>query len=144
MIEICSFKKEFLNDIEAIEKDSFANAWSKDMFLSSFADKNNIFIVIKDDDKIAGYCIALLLGAEAEILKLAIAVEYRRQYYAHSLLERLLSNISKSAVQSVFLEVGDSNISAKNLYKSFGFEIIAARKKYYINEDALILRKVIK
>jgi hypothetical protein len=40
------------------------------------------------------------------------------------------------------IEVRQSNNAAINLYKSFGFKEIGTRKKYYKNEDALVLNLI--
>ena len=37
------------------------------------------------------------------------------------------------------LEVRSSNEAAIELYKTFGFRPVAIRKKYYHNEDALVM-----
>ncbi len=46
-------------------------------------------------------------------------------------------------VDNVMLEVRESNENAIKLYKKCGFEEINRRKKYYGNEDAIIMKKVI-
>jgi ribosomal-protein-alanine N-acetyltransferase len=56
----------------------------------------------------------------------------------------MLTDIKKESANKqsgvIFLEVRQSNNAAINLYKSFGFKEIGVRKKYYKNEDALVLR----
>ena len=44
-------------------------------------------------------------------------------------------------LEYILLEVNEKNDSAINLYKKIGFYLINIRKKYYGNEDALIMRK---
>ena len=46
-------------------------------------------------------------------------------------------------VDSIMLEVRDSNEAAIKLYEKCGFEEINRRKKYYGDEDAIIMKKVI-
>ena len=43
----------------------------------------------------------------------------------------------------MMLEVRESNISAIKLYEKVGFEEINRRKKYYGNEDAIIMERII-
>ncbi|GHT05471.1 hypothetical protein AGMMS5026_03440 [Endomicrobiia bacterium] len=58
----------------------------------------------------------------------------------------MLADIKKESTNKqtgvIFLEVHQSNNAAINLYKSFGFKEIGVRKKYYKNEDALVLRLI--
>ncbi|MDR3049135.1 MAG: ribosomal protein S18-alanine N-acetyltransferase [Elusimicrobiota bacterium] len=145
MIEVCGFRQEFLNDIADIEKDSFQNPWSKSMLSDSVSNSNVSFDIILFDGKVIGYCISLYCGIELEILSIAVTKEQRRKGNAAVLFKFVLSDAVKKGVKSAFLEVGKSNMTAQNFYKSFEFELSSIRKKYYANgEDALVLRKQLK
>lgn len=73
---------------------------------------------------------------EFEILNLAVAPESRRKGIARSLLLDALTLPGRW-----FLEVRASNFSARELYRSAGFQEAGIRKKYYQNpdEDAIVL-----
>ncbi len=73
---------------------------------------------------------------EHEILNLAVAASARRQGIARQLLRRVLS-----IGGSWFLEVRESNLSARNTYQSAGFQEAGRRPKYYYNpvENAVVL-----
>ncbi|MCA6071544.1 MAG: GNAT family N-acetyltransferase, partial [Endomicrobium sp.] len=75
---------------------------------------------------------------ETEILDIAVNPDFRKQSLGKSMLE----DIKKEAAGKIFLEVRKSNAAALNLYKLFNFEEIAIRKRYYKNEDALMLRLI--
>ena len=80
------------------------------------------------DGQIAGYLVAhTLCEGESDILDLAIAPEFRRKGVARALLQELLARRD----HSFFLEVRASNCAAIKLYKSVGFQEVAARKGYY-------------
>ena len=52
-------------------------------------------------------------------------------------------NICRSnGVEDIFLEVRESNVSARALYVKLGFAEIGKRKKYYSNptEDAILMK----
>ena len=46
-------------------------------------------------------------------------------------------------VDTIYLEVRESNISARSLYSKFGYNEIGIRKKYYAApiEDAILMQK---
>ena len=44
-------------------------------------------------------------------------------------------------LENITLEVRESNYSAINLYKKFGFNECATRKNYYGSEDAILMIK---
>jgi ribosomal-protein-alanine N-acetyltransferase len=114
------------------------------MLLSSAANDNIDFDIVLDEGKVIGYSIVSYAGNELEIQSLAIAKEYRRKHNGRALLDFVLAKAAKKGVQTAFLEVRKSNTAAFNLYKSFGFELLAIREKYYKDEDALVLRKTLK
>lgn len=55
----------------------------------------------------------------------------------------LIDLASKSGCKKINLEVNEKNIIAINLYKKFGFEQVGLRKKYYNDQDAVLMSKVL-
>ena len=100
--------------------------------------KNNPFgayLLYQKDQKIVGYLYYSKIYDRIEVNEIEVLKIYRRQNIASSMLDYLLSNISKD----ITLEVRESNYPAINLYKKFGFTKLAIRKNYYKNEDALLM-----
>ena len=138
-MEIVNFEEKFLDDIVKIEKKSFINPWTKNMFLSSARNDTVKFRILIKNKTVAGYYIISSVTDETEILDIAVNPDFRKQ----SLGKNMLEDIKKEATDKIFLEVRRSNVAALNLYKSFDFKEIAIRKRYYKNEDALMLRLII-
>ena len=79
-------------------------------------------------DEVAGFAVWRRLGdTEIELLNLAVKPSLRRKGVART----LLSLLTASHGQSVWLEVRDSNLAARNLYKKLGFLEVAKRREYY-------------
>lgn len=109
---------------------------SKDQIINDL--KNNPFgayLLYQKDQKIVGYLYYSKIYDRIEVNEIEVLEIYRRQNIASSMLDYLLSNISKD----ITLEVRESNYPAINLYKKFGFTKLAIRKNYYKNEDALLM-----
>jgi ribosomal-protein-alanine N-acetyltransferase len=87
------------------------------------------------------YLIGREVAGTGEVLNLAVAPDYRRRGVARALLRAGLGFLRKRRVEEVFLEVRESNQSAKSLYISAGFRPVGQRTAYYRNpkEDALVL-----
>ena len=64
--------------------------------------------------------------------------EYRRKGYSYKLFSYL---INKYKDVKFMLEVRSRNVSAIKLYLKLGFVVIYVRKKYYNDDDALIMEK---
>src|SRR5437870_6612849 len=81
------------------------------------------------------------LGAEAEILDIAVAEKHRRHGHARFLLEKFLELARQHGIRDVFLEVRESNFPAIALYREFGFSTSGRRLNYYqhAKEAAVLL-----
>jgi ribosomal-protein-alanine acetyltransferase len=75
--------------------------------------------------------------AEREILNLAVTPHSRRRGIGRALLKHELARGG-----TFFLEVRESGLPARKLYKSLGFRQIGVRKEYYEfpRESAIVLR----
>jgi [ribosomal protein S18]-alanine N-acetyltransferase len=103
------------------------------------------FFVAGRDGAVGGYGIAHSAADEGEILNLGVAVAERRRGLGRALAERLLQELGVRGVRSVFLEVRDSNVAARGLYETLGFQEVGRRSRYYRRpvEDAVVLRAAI-
>jgi ribosomal protein S18 acetylase RimI-like enzyme len=87
-------------------------------------------IVAEFDGTVTGFAVSRQTGpGEREILNLAVAPGWRRQGVA----SRLLAAVLEHNDAKLFLEVRESNLVARKLYKNFGFEVTARRLAYYAN-----------
>ena len=99
------------------------------------------YVVVAEESRaVLGWCAVLLVAGEAELLKIAVSEECRKQGVAFFLLSDVLEKMAEQDVQDVFLEVRATNIPAICLYKKMGFQQVGKRPKYYKNppDDALI------
>jgi len=92
-------------------------------------------------DKICGYIMSRLIADEAEILRLGVTLEYRRQGIASRMLTSLLQNLRDKSANRCHLELRSSNISARGLYEKFDFVMTGRRKNYYTDpqDDAVCM-----
>ena len=116
---------------------------------SNFINLFNLEYIIesKDEDvygyylnnNLVGFIHVLRTFECLEIINVVVDGEYRRQGIAFELIKFLEKNYD--GIEYILLEVNEKNSSAINLYNKLGFNIINTRKKYYGNDDALIMRK---
>ena len=72
-------------------------------------------------------------------MNIAIHKNYRQQGFASSLLSEVINYCKNNGINKINLEVNENNIPAINLYKKLNFRIDGIRKKYYGNNDAIIM-----
>ena len=146
MVTIEKMKKEFIDQVYEIDKESVPIPWSKNSIEEEMNNMLAYFIVAKDDEKVVGFAMCWFIMDECHIGNIAVTPSYRKQGVASLLLDELLSKCKEHGTTYILLEVRASNIPAQNLYKKYGFEEVVVRKKYYKNpdntyEDALIMSK---
>ena len=87
-----------------------------------------------------GIAIAVLVGDEAELMRICVAPEFRGRGWSGPLLEEGMREMRRCGAVSATLEVRAGNIPAIRLYERHGFQKEGLRKKYYRDpvEDAAI------
>ncbi len=96
-------------------------------------------LVATVDERVAGFTVARnATPDELEILNIAVDLPFRRRGIGRLLIQSLLANYTGST----FLEVRESNLAARKLYHSLGFEAVAVRKDYYSSsgESAIVMK----
>jgi ribosomal-protein-alanine N-acetyltransferase len=141
-----SFKEldvEFNQEISQIESRIHKNPWSQEQIKQSFQNKNNLVIGAFNQDELIGYCFMLVAQTEAEILNVAVDINFQRKGLGETLLKECFESLKSQKVKNLFLEVRLSNHAAKNLYSKMGFKTIGIRKNYYSdNEDASMMQLI--
>ncbi len=81
-------------------------------------------------------------AGEAELLRVAVHPEARRQGLARQLMEASDAFLREAGIADLYLEVRTSNVPARTLYEALGWQMQRVRKAYYRDgEDAAIYWK---
>jgi [ribosomal protein S18]-alanine N-acetyltransferase len=124
----------------AIEQASFSQPWTSTAFRNEFNNPYSRLWVLEERTLVIGYVCTWFIDDEGQIVNVAVLPAYRRQGIGRFLVQHVLQEAKKQGVRSLSLEVRSSNFAAVDLYRSFGFERIAVRERYYENgEDALLM-----
>ena len=138
MYKIIKLSPRHLPEILKIERESFSDAWSENMFIELMINPLSRGIVVEHNDEVLGYILFYDIAPEIQILNLAVKKSARNKKIGSLLLASVLEYEN---IKYITLEVRESNISAINLYKKFGFEMDGIRKNYYRNpkENAVLM-----
>ena len=90
-------------------------------------------------DKLVSFICYSVYFERAEINYIYVKDDYRRFGIASKLMKYMIQKCSN--LENITLEVRESNYSAINLYKKFGFSECTIRKNYYGSEDAILMIK---
>lgn len=131
--------------IAALERECFSDPWSASAFRDLEGNSRVQFLCAREgaDGPVLGYVVAWFAADEGEIANLAVAPDARGRGIGAALLDAALTQAEQMRVSAVYLEVRDSNQTARRLYESRGFAEVGRRRDYYRRpvEDAVILRR---
>ena len=128
------FAEEDLAEVVKIENRCHLTPWTNKNFIDSY-DAKNLFKVLKNENDIIGYYIALFALDECELLNITITSELQKKGFGELMLKDLFSECREVNIVNIFLEVRKSNLLAIRLYKKNGFNEIGVRNNYYQNKD---------
>jgi len=135
---ISKYKQEDIKEINVLGKE--VNPNFERLFKVASLPANEQIYVCKNNDELLGFLHVLMNIEQIEILNLVVSEKHRKKGIASLLIDYLLSEPNLD-YQRIILEVSASNIAAINLYHKFNFHCINQRKKYYGNDDALVMER---
>jgi len=141
-VRIAPLTVDLLDQVVAIERLSFSDPWSREMFRSELQIGGGTYArVAESGGSVLGYLLAVLILDEAHLGNLAAHPSERRTGIGQMLLDDLMETARKRGIQRVTLEVRESNQNARKFYYNNEFIDVAMRKNYYRSpvEDAIVM-----
>lgn len=143
-IEIRPMTLADLDHVLAIERASFSQPWSREMFEAELIDNPcaRFFVAAAAGEQV-GYIGGWMVTDELQVVSLAVRPDARRRGVADRMLRHLFGHAG-GPVERAYLEVRRSNKAAIAMYERFGFRLLGVRKDYYEHpkEDALLMERI--
>lgn len=129
--------------IAEMEHQIFSDAWSEKSVLDTMNQKNAVCLTAEKAGRIIGYVLSYTAVDEAEIARIAVAEEFRRQGTARAILRELENVCSSKGVKKLLLDVRESNREARAFYTDMGFQEDGIRRRFYENpqEDGILMSR---
>ena len=138
-----NFSEHHLSDVLKIESASNITPWSQETFLKTLQSRS-ISFVISSEKKVIAFCIANTVLDECHLQNIAVIEELRGKGIGTFMLNILFKRAKLSDLDTVLLEVRESNEIARKFYRDNGFKELSVRKNYYKaengRENAVIMR----
>lgn len=128
-------------DIENLGKGMYNNFHSL-YNIDSYMDNESYIILVHEKNDVNAFLLAYKNFEILELEFIIVSDTNRHEGIGSELINYLVDNFAKN-VNKILLEVSEQNVNAIKFYKKMGFEITNVRKKYYQNDDAYIMEKVI-
>jgi ribosomal-protein-alanine N-acetyltransferase len=146
-IVLSALERADLDQVLCIERRSFAQPWSEELFRQELRLPFSRIVVARlsgDPPAVVGYVCRWLAAGELHLLNVAVHPDWRRRGIGRRLVEHVLEEARGAGAKRAFLEVRRYNVPAIALYERLGFRAAAVRRNYYgPGEDALIMEREI-
>ena len=137
-------RKMTIEDTAAVaemEHQIFSDAWSESSIVETLQNPQTVCLVAEKSGKIIGNLLAYLVVDEAEIARISVLKEERKQGTGKLLLDTLKKMCEEKAGKKLLLDVRRSNSSARTFYEKYGFTEDGVRPDFYDEplEDAILM-----
>jgi [ribosomal protein S18]-alanine N-acetyltransferase len=126
-----------LPSVMEIDSMCIPRPWSETIWREELRSPFGLYLVLEDESEIFGQIGVRHVADELHVTTLAVRPERRRQGYARALVGAALAAFP--GARRVHLEVRPSNTAARSLYEALGFATTGLRRRYYGDEDALLM-----
>lgn len=113
-----------------IEQAAHLVPWSKGTLLNNQGERY-VNLKLEIDGNIVAFAICQTVLDEATLFNIAVDPKCQGNGYGKRLLSELILQLQAQGVQTLWLEVRESNLPAQRLYTALGFNEVTVRKNYY-------------
>ena len=142
MISLRYMKKEDIDGVLTVEKESFSTPWTEKLFYDEVENPRTVyFVAVTDNGEIVGYGGMWHVVDEGQITNIAVKKNCRGEGVGSKILESLIKWAKDNEILVIQLELREGNAAAFGLYEKYGFSVVGKRKDYYKNptEDAILM-----
>lgn len=137
-------REDDVDRVLVLERELFGTgAWSRQAYESELALADRYYVAAEREGVLVGYA-GIALAEESQVMTVGVAATHRRQGIGAALVADLLARARESRARRVFLEVRAADDGAQRLYRRAGFEPIGTRPRYYGDDDAVVMRLVLR
>jgi [ribosomal protein S18]-alanine N-acetyltransferase len=122
-----------------LEARTYPTPWSERVFRDELAAEGRRYLKAEEGGNLVGYGGIMVVGEEAHITTVVVSTDHRGGRVGTRLVLALVDEAVERGARSLTLEVRVSNDAAQSLYRRFGMSPVGVRKRYYVDEDALVM-----
>ncbi|GKH34259.1 bifunctional tRNA (adenosine(37)-N6)-threonylcarbamoyltransferase complex dimerization subunit type 1 TsaB/ribosomal protein alanine acetyltransferase RimI [Muricomes sp. OA1] len=126
-----------------MERQIFSDPWSETSVLDTINQPQTICIAAEKAGRLIGYMLVYEAAGEAEIVRIAVEKESRRQGAGSHLMLKLENICEERKINKILLDVRESNAAARSFYEEEGFVEDGIRQNFYDapKEDAVLMSR---
>lgn len=137
-----SFRWVIKRDLPAIlriERDTFADPWDEEDFLTILRVRSVIGTTIEIEDEIVGFIIYNLHKYKFQLENFGIALEYRRLGIGRQALRRMTDKLSQTRRTEITTDIPETNLPAQLFLQDSGFKCQSTIRNSGTNSDFYVM-----
>jgi len=135
-LEVSPMSVEDIGDVLRVEAQCFSTTWPRNAFLNELTEnKLAHYFIGRAEEATVAYGGLWVILEDAHITTVAVDPAYQGKGYGERMLVWLLDEAINRGASWITLEVRESNQTAQNLYKKYGFAVVNTRRGYYSDND---------
>lgn len=144
-IDILPMSETTVGAVSEMEQKQFSTPWSYDSLKKTLQSDSVFYYVALLENRVVGYIGVSISYDSADITTFCVSSACRRNGIGTRLLDHVIAQCMEKMIKNIFLEVRESNQTARKFYEKSGFVFLSRRRNYYKQptEDALVLQKEI-
>ncbi|HNX37935.1 MAG TPA: ribosomal protein S18-alanine N-acetyltransferase [Candidatus Cloacimonadota bacterium] len=129
MLTLRKILPDDLPEVVRIEQSAFADPWPEEAFSKDIMENG---YALFDGSRLVGYTFVLTVLDECSIINVAVDPEDQNRGHGEHMLRELMKILTvRKGIRRYFLDVRESNLPARSLYRKLGFFELGIRKNYY-------------
>lgn len=142
-IELRGMEPRDIKQVCILEAALFSDAWSEKSLEDTLKFHPDTSFAAVQEDCVQGYLLFMPAADEGELLRIGVDPAFRRQGTGRALMVCMDTYAISHGIETIWLEVRESNQPARSLYEQSGFTVQGLRKNYYKDpkEHAVIMSK---
>ena len=139
---IVRLERSMLPQVAELEKECFSEPWSESS-LELLLGGQGVGLAALCGGRVVAYVGMLCVLDEGQITNLAVRSEHRRRGLGRALMSSLEELAAEKGASLLSLEVRESNVAARGLYRAMGWQEEGVRKGFYKLplENAIVMTK---
>jgi ribosomal-protein-alanine N-acetyltransferase len=124
---------EHVDAVSAIENAAYPFPWTRGNFIDSLASGYPASVLIDEGDgtRVIGYFVAMDGVEEMHLLNITVAPQAEHRGHGRGMLDAAVLLCRDRRAARLWLEVRQSNLRARALYRRYGFVETGVRRGYY-------------
>ncbi len=121
-------------DLDAVlvqEKLAYAFPWTHELFADCLRQSHYYCSVGWQGEVLVSHAVLSVAAGEAHLLNVCVARSVQGRGYGRQTMHYVIDQATQLGANALFLEVRVSNVMARGLYRSLGFNEIGLRREYY-------------